>query len=76
MGSCLSLYDKREDRRRAQRQKEKDFRRAEQRERRARRRRSVQIRNSVREINEERRRQWQAHCEQKKLNAAIANSLR
>lgn len=69
MGCFLSRYEERENRERAQLRKEKELRRT-------RKRRSRQIRNSVREINVERRRGWEAHREQKELDAAIAYSIR
>lgn len=72
MGSLISRYEAQKDRQRAQFEKQKALRRAEHMELGARRTKSRQIRNSVREINEERRREWKAHREQRELDAAKA----
>lgn len=72
MGSCISRFEARKDRQRAQYQKQRALRRAEHLEVGARRTKSRQIRNSVRGINEERRREWKAYREQKELDAATA----
>ncbi|MCJ1429901.1 hypothetical protein MMC29_007816 [Sticta canariensis] len=72
MGSVLSRYEARKDRQRAQFEKQKALRRAEHLELGARRTKSRRIRKSVQEINEERRREWKAHREQRELDAAKA----
>ena len=72
MGSLVSRYEARKDRRRAQSEKRKALRRTEHMKLGARRTKSRRIRNSVREINEERRREWEAYREQKELAAAKA----
>lgn len=74
MGTCLSRFEVRKERKRAQLEKKKELRRDERRQRRARKRKSRQIRASVGEINEERRREWEVYREQKELNAAVAYS--
>lgn len=74
MGSLYSRCQDRKVHKRAQCEKVEELRRAEERERRARRRKSRQIKSSVREINEERRQDWEAYREKKDLDTAIANS--
>lgn len=74
MGSLLSRCQDRKVHKRVQCEKAEELRRAEKRERRARRRKSRQIKNSVREINKERRRDWEAYREKKEVDTAMANS--